>query len=87
MNLTDLLRAEVTGVGSPATSREEQEHSYDEKTLVQEELVETGPNVSAELDARQSRGGKKGGRMLVTGKAHSCTVMSNTNQYRSICIQ
>lgn len=71
MNLADLLRAEVAGVGSPATSREEQEHSFDEKMLVQEELVGTGPNVSAELDPGQARAGKKGGRMLVTGKAHS----------------
>lgn len=70
MNLADLLRAEVAGVGSPATSREE-EHSDDEKTLVQEELVGTGPNVSAELDVGQSRAGKKGGQMLVTGKVHS----------------
>ena len=71
MNLADVLRAEVAGVGSLATSREEQEHSYDEKTLVQEELVGIGPNVSGELDAGQSRAGKKGGRMLVTGKVHS----------------
>ena len=71
MNLADLLRAEVAGVDSPATSREVQEHSYDEKTLVQEELVGTGPNVSAELDLGQARAGKKGGRMLVTGKAYS----------------
>ena len=71
MNLGDLLRAEVAGAGSPATSREEQEHIYDEKRLVQEELVETGPNVLAELNPGQSMAGKKGGRMLVTGKAHS----------------
>ena len=71
MNLADLLRAEVAGVRSPATSREGQEYSYDEKTLVEEELVGAGPNVSAELDARQSKAGKKGGRMLVTSEAHS----------------
>ena len=34
MNLADLLQAKVAEVRSSATSREGQEHSYDEKTLV-----------------------------------------------------
>lgn len=68
MNLAGLFRAEVAGVRSSATSREEQEHNYDEKTLVEEELVGTGPDISAELYSGQSKAGKKGGRMLVTGK-------------------
>ena len=68
MNLADLVRAEVAGVTSSATSRDEQEHSSDEKTLVEEELVET--SVKVESDSVQPRAGKKGGRMLVTGKAH-----------------
>ncbi len=70
MDLADLVRAEVAGVVSPATLREEQEHIHDEKTLVHEELVGTDPKLSAELGTGQSRAGKKGGRMLVTGKAH-----------------
>ena len=70
MNLADLVRAEVAGVISSATSREEQGHSYNEKILVQEELVETSVNSSVERDTGQPRAGKKGGRMLVTGKAH-----------------
>ena len=61
MNLADLLRAEVAGVGSPATSREEQKHSYGEKTLIQEELVGTGPNVSAEIDPGNQGQGKRAG--------------------------
>ena len=61
MNLADILRAEVAEVPSSAPSREEQKHSYDERTLVEEELV----------DAGQSRAGKKGGRMLVTGESPS----------------
>ncbi len=71
MDLAHLVRAEVAGVVSPATSREEQEHSYDEKTLVHEELAGTDPKSSAEFDTGQSRAGKKGGKMLVTGKASS----------------
>ena len=39
MNLADMLQAEVAGVRSSATSREGQKHSYDEKTLVEEELA------------------------------------------------
>ena len=68
MNLADLFRAEVAGVRSSATSGEEQEHSYDKKTLAEEGLVGTGPEISAELGSGQSKAGKKGGRMLVTGK-------------------
>jgi len=69
MHLADLLRAEIAGVRSLATSEEEQEHSWDEKTRVEEELVGAGPDISAELDSGRSKTGKKGGRMLVTGKA------------------
>ena len=69
MNLADILRAEVAGVPSSAPSREEQRHGYNEKTLVEEELVEAGPSISA--DAGQPKAGKKGGRMLVTGEAPS----------------
>ena len=68
MNLADLLRAEVVAVRSPAPSREEQEHNWNEKTLVEEELVGTRPDISAQLDSEQSKAGTKGGRMLVTGK-------------------
>ncbi|KAL2037198.1 hypothetical protein N7G274_010061 [Stereocaulon virgatum] len=69
MNLADLVRAEVAGVISSATSRKEQEHSYDEMTLVQEELGETSVNSSIERDTGQPRAGKKGVRMLVTVSA------------------
>ena len=69
MNLADLVRAEVARVLSSATSREEQGHSYDEKTLIQEELGETSISSSLERSTRQPQVGKKGGRMLVTGKA------------------
>lgn len=68
MNLADLFRAEVAGVRPSATLGEEQEHSYEEKTLVEEELVGTGLDISAELDSGQSKAGKKGGSVLVTGK-------------------
>ena len=61
MNLADLVRAEVAGAISSATSREEQEqeHSYDEKTLVQEELVETSPNSFGERNTGQPKAGKR----------------------------
>ena len=72
MNLADLVCVEVAGVISSATSQEEQEqkHSYDEKTLVQDELVETSPNSLGERNTGQPKTGKRGGWMLVTGKAH-----------------
>ena len=68
MNLADLFRAEVVGVRPSATLGKEQEHSYDEKTLVEEELVGTGLNIAAKLDSGQSMAGEKDGRMFVTGK-------------------
>ena len=55
MNLPALFRAEVAEVRSSASSREEQQHSYDEKTLVEEELVGTGSDNSAEFDSGQSK--------------------------------
>ena len=70
MNLTDLVRAKVAGVISSAMTRKEQEHSFDKETLVQEELVENSLNSSVKREIGRPKAGKKGGRMLITGKAH-----------------
>ena len=72
MNLADLIRTEVAGVVSLTTSREEQKQSYDEKTLVQEELVEDQPQLFGQsVTLGNQKQGENGGRMLITGKARS----------------
>lgn len=71
MNLEELLRAEVVGGRSSATSDEEEESGWDEKTLVEEELVPPGQDISAELDSGKCKAAKKAGKMLVTGKTCS----------------
>lgn len=63
MNLEELLWAEVVGGRSSAT--------WDGKTLVEEELVPPGQDISAELDSGKFKAAKKAGKMLVTGKTCS----------------
>ena len=70
MNLEELLRAEVVGGRSSATS-EDEESGWDGKALVEEELVPPGQDISAELDSGKFKAAKKAGKMLVTGKTCS----------------
>lgn len=70
MNLADLLWVKVAEVHLSTMSRKEQEHSYDEKMLVEEELIKANLNFSAELDAEQSKVKKNDKLMLMTSKAH-----------------
>lgn len=71
MNLADLLWVKVAEVHLSTMSRKEQEHSYDKKMLVEEELIKANLNFSAELDAKQLKVKKNDELMLMTSKAHS----------------
>lgn len=55
--------------GSILDSGTEEESGWNIKTLVEEDLVQTGQDTSAELKSGRLKAGKKGGKMLVTGKA------------------
>ena len=81
VNLADLLQAEVTGehfsgtsigkeLGSRLDSELGEEAGWDTKTLVEGELVWTRQDTSVELESGRSKVGEKGGKMLITGKAH-----------------
>lgn len=52
MSLASLFWAKVAEVRLSTTSREEQKHSYYEKTLVEEELIDTDSNITAKLNSR-----------------------------------
>lgn len=71
MNLADLLWVKVAEVHLSTMSRKEQEHSYDEKMLVEEELIKANLNFLTELDAEQLKVKKNDKLMLMTSKAHS----------------
>lgn len=81
VNLVNLLQAEVTGehssgtsigkeIGSRLESELGEEAGWNAKTLVEGELVQTEQDTSVELESGKSKAGKKGGKMLITGKAH-----------------
>jgi len=61
----------VAEVHLSTMSRKEQEHSYDEKMLVEEELIKANLNFLTELDAEQLKVKKNDKLMLMTSKAHS----------------
>ena len=86
MNSADLLRAEAVGVYPSATSGKEKMPGWDEKTP-EEEGVHIGQDTTAELESGRPKAGKRGGRMLVTGKVLLRTAMSNTDRCGSICFR